>query len=104
MLQFKLRKCERQCEQLQTEKNHLISKLKEFQPVDDAHDSIIGINGTINESRVHALESELRIAKEVSVRLHNELELAEEKRWVLINVQTLLCKIMLLQILKAFAI
>ncbi|VDM22822.1 unnamed protein product [Wuchereria bancrofti] len=33
--------------------------------------------------RIKELESELRIAKEVSVRLHNELENAEEKRYKL---------------------
>ncbi|PIO55188.1 hypothetical protein TELCIR_23426, partial [Teladorsagia circumcincta] len=34
-------------------------------------------------ARVRELESELRIAKEVSVRLHEELEQAEEKRYKL---------------------
>lgn len=33
--------------------------------------------------RIRELESELRIAKEVSVRLHNELETAEDKRYKL---------------------
>ncbi len=33
--------------------------------------------------RTRELESELRIAKEVSVRLHNELELTEDKRYKL---------------------
>lgn len=33
--------------------------------------------------RIRELESELRIAKEVSVRLHNELENAEDKRYKL---------------------
>lgn len=33
--------------------------------------------------RIRELESELRIAKEISVRLHNELENAEEKRYKL---------------------
>lgn len=33
--------------------------------------------------RVKELESELRIAKEVSIRLHNELENAEDKRYKL---------------------
>lgn len=35
-----------------------------------------------SERRVAELEQELRVAKEVSMRMHNELEAVEEKRQV----------------------
>ena len=41
-------------------------------------------------SRIKELESELRIAKEVSVRLHNELEQSEDKRYGM-QLALLLC-------------
>lgn len=53
-------------------------------------DIITGTNGSsatsadiVDTLRTRELESELRIAKEVSVRLHNELELTEDKRYKL---------------------
>uniref|UniRef100_A0AC34QQD6 Uncharacterized protein n=1 Tax=Panagrolaimus sp. JU765 TaxID=591449 RepID=A0AC34QQD6_9BILA len=72
VLQFKLRKSERQREQAEAEKEHAARKLKEL--TNGAESIKIEVN------REKELESELRIAKEVSVRLHNELESAEEKR------------------------
>uniref|UniRef100_A0A915EHD9 Uncharacterized protein n=1 Tax=Ditylenchus dipsaci TaxID=166011 RepID=A0A915EHD9_9BILA len=93
ILQFKLRKSERQRDQLQTEKNHIASKLISLQSGTEA--SAVNSNGSVDCSltetmknnalkatkdlRIRELESELRVAKEVSVRLHNELEVAEDK-------------------------
>ncbi|KAE9553976.1 hypothetical protein FO519_002793 [Halicephalobus sp. NKZ332] len=71
ILQFKLRKAERQRDQSETEKEHFLQKLKEINISDPEK---------IEFRKEKELESELRIAKEVSVRLHNELENAEEKR------------------------
>lgn len=95
VLQFKLRKSERQREQVLAEKEVLAMKLdekklegeEEVEEV-ESDDALSVSNGAASESAVsvHAgsrtreLESELRIAKEVSVRLHNELETAEDKR------------------------
>ncbi|VDD90028.1 unnamed protein product, partial [Enterobius vermicularis] len=85
ILQFKLRKSERLKEQLDTEKQHLEAKVKDLlqassQNLSDENQS----SGKPSDSiRIKELESELRIAKEVSVRLHNELENAEERRYKL---------------------
>ncbi|CAD6189094.1 unnamed protein product [Caenorhabditis auriculariae] len=76
VLQFKLRKTERQKEQVEAEKAHLQMKLEESNTSTPG-----GTPGFRSETaRVKELESEIRIAKEVSVRLHNELEQTEEKR------------------------
>uniref|UniRef100_A0AC34EZW9 Uncharacterized protein n=1 Tax=Panagrolaimus sp. ES5 TaxID=591445 RepID=A0AC34EZW9_9BILA len=72
VLQFKLRKAERQRDSAETERDHVQLKLKEFSKGGDP--------SALDYTRQKELESELRIAKEVSVRLHNELEAAEEKR------------------------
>lgn len=97
ILQFKLRKSERQRDQLQTEKNHIGNKLRELQngdsSISETHTIIRCPTNSQNtneaqtqaavavkEMRIKELESELRIAKEVSVRLHMELEAAEDKR------------------------
>lgn len=64
-------------------------KLKELQnasralPNDLKSDHTAGSSILSSDSRVGELEAELRIAKEVSVRLHSELELAEDKRYKL---------------------
>lgn len=76
VLQFKLRKAERMRDSMEAERNHANAKLKEF--TKGGTDSAV-VEGA-DYSRQKELESELRIAKEVSVRLHNELEAAEEKR------------------------
>jgi hypothetical protein len=98
VLQFKLRKSERQREQVLAEKEVLAMKLDEkraekVENEDDVEevesdDALSVSNGAASESaasvhtsgRLREVESELRIAKEVSVRLHNELETAEDKR------------------------
>uniref|UniRef100_A0A914USJ3 Uncharacterized protein n=1 Tax=Plectus sambesii TaxID=2011161 RepID=A0A914USJ3_9BILA len=73
ILQFKLRKAERARDQSDADRQHMEDKLK---------DLMSGGNGQVDISdsmRARELESELRIAKEVSVRLHNELEQTEDK-------------------------
>lgn len=104
VLQFKLRKSERQREQTLAEKEVLTMKLEEKQAktieIDEAESNEVDSddaqslsNGAASESaisihtnsRARELESELRIAKEVSVRLHDELEAAEDKRSVLFS-------------------
>ncbi|KAJ1363699.1 hypothetical protein KIN20_023614 [Parelaphostrongylus tenuis] len=80
ILQFKLRKAERIKEQTDAENSHLQSKLNAL--IGDASDEN-AVSMQSNGARVKELESELRIAKEVSVRLHTELEQSEEKRYKL---------------------
>ncbi|GMR32066.1 hypothetical protein PMAYCL1PPCAC_02261, partial [Pristionchus mayeri] len=79
VLQFKLRKSERAREQGETEINHLRQK------IEDAKLAVVNANGHAmrgdENARIKELESELKIAKEVSVRLHGELEQTEEKRY-----------------------
>ncbi|VDN40195.1 unnamed protein product [Gongylonema pulchrum] len=83
ILQFKLRKSERSREQLDAEKQHLEAKVQDLLGASSAN-AEMPINGKQSDAmRIRELESELRIAKEVSVRLHNELENAEEKRYKL---------------------
>lgn len=73
ILQFKLRKSERRCDQTEADRQHLEEKVKELLA------SSSGVDPT-DTPKIRELESELRIAKEVSVRLHNELEAVDEKR------------------------
>uniref|UniRef100_A0A914HMB7 Uncharacterized protein n=1 Tax=Globodera rostochiensis TaxID=31243 RepID=A0A914HMB7_GLORO len=91
ILQFKLRKAERQRDQLQTEKNLLARKVQEVQRgvggagvggQRDGNDSMAEEEEQMGR-RVTELEQELRVSKEVSHKLHNELEVAEEKRYKL---------------------
>uniref|UniRef100_A0A1I7SF64 Girdin n=1 Tax=Bursaphelenchus xylophilus TaxID=6326 RepID=A0A1I7SF64_BURXY len=93
VLQFKLKKAERSREQLKTENEVLAMKLREqSKPTNlvEGNENDSDDNSVISDSTVHSqsvkvreLESELRIAKEVSFRLHKELETAEEKRYKL---------------------
>uniref|UniRef100_F1KQ83 Protein SOGA2 n=1 Tax=Ascaris suum TaxID=6253 RepID=F1KQ83_ASCSU len=85
ILQFKLRKSERVRDQLETEKQHLEAKVRDLLQASAGKQSPTpgGSCKQTDPVRIKELESELRIAKEVSVRLHNELEAAEEKRYKL---------------------
>ncbi|CAF1600887.1 unnamed protein product, partial [Didymodactylos carnosus] len=65
ILQFKLRKAEKKNENVEVEKSTMEDKLLQL---------------TRDTSRVKDLEEELLVAKEVSVRLHAELEKSEESR------------------------
>jgi hypothetical protein len=71
ILQFKLRKSERRNEQIENERQDYEDKVRkmeaQFQSADD-------------KLHIRELEEELRMAKEVSVRLHDELEFVEGKR------------------------
>ncbi|KAL3121749.1 hypothetical protein niasHT_003540 [Heterodera trifolii] len=89
ILQFKLRKAERQRDQLQTEKNLLARKVQEIQRgIGGGAEQIEEMSGESDMEeqmgrKVSELEQELRVAKEVSLKMHNELEVAEEKRYKL---------------------
>ncbi|PAV59873.1 hypothetical protein WR25_19789 isoform B [Diploscapter pachys] len=80
VLQFKLRKAERQKEQMETERNQAKAKVEELSGEgQEANDT----SSKAENAKIREFEAELRIAKEVSVRLHNELEQSEEKRYKL---------------------
>ncbi|GMT32674.1 hypothetical protein PFISCL1PPCAC_23971 [Pristionchus fissidentatus] len=80
VLQFKLRKSERAREQGEAEMNMMRQRIEEVSQMRNLQIILICILGDENV-RVKDLESELKIAKEVSVRLHGELEQTEEKRY-----------------------
>ncbi|RCN31861.1 hypothetical protein ANCCAN_22348 [Ancylostoma caninum] len=80
VLQFKLRKAERVKEQAEAEKFQLQTRLNDL--LENSSDTV-AVSMRSDTARVKELESELRIAKEVSVRLHNELEQTEAKRYKL---------------------
>ncbi|VDM57132.1 unnamed protein product [Angiostrongylus costaricensis] len=80
ILQFKLRKAERIKEQTDAEKLQLQSRLN---ALTGSTSDETALSTQSDGVRVRELESELRIAKEVSVRLHTELEQSEEKRYKL---------------------
>lgn len=93
VLQFKLRKAERMKEQADIEKYQLQTKLNvgsfysegflfSLQDALACSSDSVAVSLRSDASRVKELESELRVAKEVSVRLHNELEQSEEKRFL----------------------
>lgn len=65
ILQFKLRKLEKRNDQMEAEKMMMQDKFDEY---------------TIELEKMRDLEEELLVAKEVSIRLHSELEQAEEWR------------------------
>ncbi|XP_025090812.1 COP1-interactive protein 1-like isoform X3 [Pomacea canaliculata] len=71
VLQFKLRKAERRNDQVEHDRQHYEEKLRSLQQQFESGDA---------RSHIEALEEELRTAKEVSVRLHDELDLIEERR------------------------
>ena len=71
ILQFKLRKAERQNEQLDNDRKQYEDRLRHLQSQFESEDA---------RTHIEMLEKELVIAKEVSVRLHDELDLMEDKR------------------------
>nr|KAG5686675.1 hypothetical protein BaRGS_025994 [Batillaria attramentaria] len=71
VLQFKLRKSERRGEQVDKDRQHYEEKLRSLQAQFESGDA---------RSHIEALEEELRTAKEVSVRLHDELDIVEDRR------------------------
>ncbi|PAA58551.1 hypothetical protein BOX15_Mlig017524g1, partial [Macrostomum lignano] len=71
VVQFKLRKAERRFEQCEAERAELEEKFRRLgERILSGDDSL----------QIQELEDELRTAKEVSVRLHDELEYIEQKR------------------------
>ncbi|XP_070184814.1 microtubule cross-linking factor 3-like [Littorina saxatilis] len=71
VLQFKLRKAERKADMVDCDRHHYEDKLRKLQ---------MQIENGDCRSHVEALEEELREAKEVSVRLHDELDMMEDRR------------------------
>ncbi|VDI00770.1 Hypothetical predicted protein [Mytilus galloprovincialis] len=71
VLSFKLRKYERQNEQYEAEKENYEDKIQSLQNQ---------ISDGDMRSHIRDVEDELRLAKEVSVRLHDELDILEEKK------------------------
>ncbi|XP_059176665.1 calponin homology domain-containing protein DDB_G0272472-like, partial [Physella acuta] len=71
ILQFKLRKAERRNDQIEEDRIHYEEKLRQLQDQFDSQDA---------KNHIRVLEEELRMAKEVSVRLHDELDIVEDKR------------------------
>ncbi|CAH1773162.1 unnamed protein product [Owenia fusiformis] len=72
ILQFKLRKAERLREQTEVDKMAYEDKLRQLQST--------GASATSDNEHIAELEEELKMAQEVSVRLHDELEMVEERR------------------------
>ena len=71
VLQFKLRKAERRNEQVETDRQQYEEKLRILQNQFEDADAV---------AHIATVEDELRMAKEVSVRLHDELDIMEDKR------------------------
>ncbi|BFZ11042.1 hypothetical protein BsWGS_14081 [Bradybaena similaris] len=71
ILQFKLRKAERRNDQIEQDRIQYEEKLRRLQDQFDSQDA---------KDHIRLLEEELRMAKEVSVRLHDELDVVEDKR------------------------
>ncbi|VDM31454.1 unnamed protein product [Hydatigera taeniaeformis] len=71
ILQFKLRKAERRFEQVEAERASLEERLSRLESQ---------LYNETDIGHIRTLEEELRVAKEVTVRLNNELDIMEEKR------------------------
>ncbi|VDL11671.1 unnamed protein product [Hymenolepis diminuta] len=71
ILQFKLRKAERRFEQVEAERASLEERLSRLESQ---------LYSETDIGHIRTLEEELRIAKEVTTRLNNELDILEEKR------------------------
>uniref|UniRef100_A0A915NQ37 Uncharacterized protein n=1 Tax=Meloidogyne floridensis TaxID=298350 RepID=A0A915NQ37_9BILA len=86
ILQFKLRKSERQREQLQAERCVLVSRCEELldknnKLIKNEEKSEEEKSEEISEEQKFAqMEQELHVAKQISIKLQNELEAAEERR------------------------
>ncbi|BHF84099.1 positive regulation of microtubule motor activity [Sparganum proliferum] len=71
IFQFKLRKAERRLEQCENERANLEERLSRLESE---------LYSETDVAHIRNLEDELRVAKEVGVRLNNELDALEEKR------------------------
>ncbi|KAL3891873.1 hypothetical protein ACJMK2_004117 [Sinanodonta woodiana] len=71
ILQFKLRKAERRNEQIETDRLQYEERLRKLQSQFESEDA---------RAHIQTLEEELKMAKDVSVRLHDELDMVDDKR------------------------
>lgn len=71
IVQFKLRKAERRNEQLESDRIQYDEKLRHYESCFQSSD---------DKRRIRVLEEDLRLARESAVRLHAELERAEERK------------------------
>ncbi|KER28311.1 hypothetical protein T265_04840 [Opisthorchis viverrini] len=71
ILQFKLRKAERRFEQCESERANLEERLARLEAE---------LYSEADVAHIRNLEEEIRVAKEVGVRLNNELDILDEKR------------------------
>ncbi|XP_067666411.1 uncharacterized protein [Haliotis asinina] len=71
ILQFKLRKSERRIEQVEADKTHYEERMRLLQNQCESEDT---------RAHVRKVEDELKMAKEVSVRLHDELDMLDDKK------------------------
>ena len=71
ILQFKLRKAERRNDALESDRLQYEEKVRHLES---------RFKNSNDQNQIRELEEELRMAKEVSVRLHDELEIVEERR------------------------
>jgi len=69
--QFKLRKAERRCDQLEQDRLQAEEKVRSLENC---------LQGSDDKRRLRLLEDDLRKAKEAAVRLHDDVERAEERR------------------------
>ncbi|WAR16410.1 MTCL1-like protein [Mya arenaria] len=71
ILQFKLRKMERRNEQLESDRGSIEDRMRSLQSQFADRDAV---------AHIRSLEDELRMSKEMAVRLHDELDVIEERR------------------------
>ncbi|KAK3610093.1 hypothetical protein CHS0354_032188 [Potamilus streckersoni] len=71
ILQFKLRKAERRNEQIESDRQQYEERLRKLQSQFESEDA---------RAHIQTLEEELKMAKDVSVRLHDELDMVDDKR------------------------
>lgn len=76
ILQFKLKKAERTIELMEVEKVDMQKQMRDL--YDTAHMNV-------DKRRMKELENELNIAKEVSLKLHSEIEVLKEERLLTLN-------------------
>lgn len=71
ILQFKLRKAERRCEQLEIEKGQLSDRVNELQKTTKME---------VDKTRMKVLEDELKVANDLLVKLASELEVLKDAK------------------------
>ncbi|XP_064480884.1 trichohyalin-like [Ornithodoros turicata] len=71
VLQFKLRKAERRCEQLEIERGQLTDKVNDLQKTTKIE---------VDKTRMKVLEDEIKVANDLSVKLASELEVLKDAK------------------------